>query len=156
MSDDIKLYPAWRQALQDMADAGMLKPGSVVTREWLTESFGITKPETIPEYERAQLEFLRQFSELREALLEDHLVMLRPVTGIGYEVVPPEQQTKRAVRDRMLTINREARKLSAELSFVDRAVLTDGARTENSNALAKLGALTSMLGRKKIERMEQQ
>lgn len=150
MSEDIKLYPAWRQALADMVDGGLLKPGSVITREWLTEHFGIKNPETIPEYERAQLDFLRQFSEMREALLEDHLVMLRPVIGIGYEVVPPEQQTRRAVSDRMHRINREARKLSAELSFVNREALSDSARADNSNALAKLGALSTMLGRKRI------
>jgi hypothetical protein len=147
--DELKLYPAWRQALQDMIEQKMLAPGSLITREWLTDRFGIKKPHTIAEYQKSELEFLRQFSDLREALLEDHSVMLRPNLGMGYEVIPPSRQTARAVNDRMRAIGREVRKLGAELSFIRVNELSDDERSANSDAQAKLGTLTQLLGRKR-------
>lgn len=141
--DAPKLYPAWRQAEADLLASG-LAHGSLITQEWLDAAFGLKPPKTIAEAERVQLVRLRQTQALRESLLENHRMMLRPVKGVGFTVIPPDQQTRVAVADRTREVKAAMVKLAREISHVDTSKLTDDQRKENTDAQAKLGALRAM------------
>lgn len=140
---EVKLHPAWRQALADLLLDG-LAPGSVIDKDWLNNAFGLTAPRTIAEAEKQRLLFLSMFSGLRTELLEQHRLMLRPVQGVGYEVIDPRRQTEVAQRDRFRTVRRELRHLVAELSFVQHDQLSPAQRQANSDALARVGVLAGM------------
>lgn len=148
-NDDFKAYPAWRQALKDLLAQG-LEPGSVIERDWLNQAFGIAEPTTIAEADKCRLVFLSMFSLLREELLEKHRLMLRPVPGLGYEVINPQMQTAVAQRDRYHAVRRELRALARELSFVQTDRLTDAQRQANSDALARVGILAGMARDKRL------
>ena len=145
MSDEAAptLYPAWRQAEADLLAQGVTY-GSLITREWLDAAFGIREPRTIAEAERAQLVRLSQTQALRDSLLQNHRMMLRPTKGVGFTVVPADQQTRVAMDDRTREVKSALSKLAREISHVDLTKLDDAQRKENTDAQAKLGALRSM------------
>ena len=145
-ADNIKLFPAWRQTLAELEQAG-IHAGQVISKRWLDERFGIREPLTIQEAERNRFIFLRSMTSLREALLEKHQYMLRSVPGVGYEIIPPERQTDVALRDRGEQIRRALQTLAIELTYIRADELTDEQRRQNTGALAKVGALAGMAGR---------
>lgn len=141
------LYPSWKQARKALKDEGLLAAGTVIPKDVLLNMLGINEATTIEQFQRNQFDFLREFDALRTSLLEDECVMLRAIPGIGYEVVPPEAQTGRAVQDRMHKVKKEVRKMCTELKHVQYDRLTDNQRTENANAIAKAGQFASMIRR---------
>jgi len=145
-----KMYPPWRQALVDVVAAG-IKPGDVLRKDWLLERFGINEPRTVAEAQQHHLQWLQAFSNFRDELLQKHRVMLRNVTGVGYEVIAPENQTKRALQDRGREVGLALQRMTAELTCIDADALTDEQRRENSDALAKVGALIAMKKTTQIE-----
>jgi hypothetical protein len=147
--EEPRLYPAWRQAEKDLLADGFTY-GSLVTKEWLDQAFGIAPPKTIQEFQKAELVRLSQFEDLRLSLLENHRILLAPVRGVGYSAVPPEKQTSTAVAMRTKEVKSALAKMAREISHVNLDKLNDAQRQENADAQAKLGALRSMF-RKRLK-----
>jgi len=144
MSHDPKMFPPWKQAEHELLQDD-IKPGQIITTEWLEERFGIKPATTIAQHDKNKLVFLRQFSDLRDSLLENHRLMLRAVIGIGYTVVQPENQTAVALKDRTAEVRRAMVKLAREISHVRTEQLSDEQRKENTDAIAKVGALRGLI-----------
>lgn len=144
--NDFPLYPAWREAQRQLRAAGRIRPGEQITRAELEAIFGIKPAQTIAQHEQNRLRFLQQFSDMRAALLQDDQAMLRPVSGVGWEIVPPQEQTQRAMDDRMRAIHRQIAMLSSEVSNIRADALSSADLAENANARAKVGQLAAMLG----------
>lgn len=142
--DEPKLFPAWRQAEVELLANGATY-GSLVTTDWLREAFGIKEAATVAQYQRNELVMLRQTQALSESLLENHRMMLVPVRGVGYTIVPPEKQTAVAMDRRTKEIKQALMKMAREISFVNVEKLTDAQRKENSDAQAKIGALRGLV-----------
>lgn len=142
-TDKIKLYPSWKQAMVDL-DVTEWKPGQIITRELLDVAFGIETPKTVAEAARAHQMFRHSFYNFRTEVLRTHQLMLRPVAGVGYEVIEPQHQTDVAMRSRGAEVASALRKLSAELTYVRANELTAAQRSANADALAKVGQLVAM------------
>jgi len=148
MSDqEPTLYPPWRQALHDLELSGM-QPGQVIEHAWLKERFGIKPPTTIAEAEKNAAIYWHFVRELRKHLLEKHLTMWRPIGGVGYRVVEPEEQTSTAMRDRGAEVMSALGRMMDEISYVQTDKLDDAARKANSDAVAKVGVLMGMVKKK--------
>lgn len=144
---ETKLSPAWRQAEKDLLNNG-LTYGSIIEQEWLDCAFGIQPPQTISQYQRNELIRLRQMQDLAASLLENHKMLLTPVRGIGHTVAHPAQQTQLALNKRGKEVRAALAKMARELSHINGNLLTDAQRTENTDALAKLGQLRSITRKK--------
>lgn len=149
--DSTKLSPAWRQAEADLLASG-LTYGSLIDHEWLDEAFGLKPAQTIAQHQRNELIRLRQMQDLQASLLENHKMMLTPVRGVGYSVVPPDKQTKIAMQRRGNEVRAALCKMAKELVNVNATLLNDTQRKENTDALAKLGQLRAMT-RKKLREL---
>lgn len=143
----LRLYPAWRQAEQDLLAMG-LRDGEVVSMEWLKAAFGIVDATDVAEHDRNRMLFNSQIGELKASLLEGHRIDLRLVDGVGYMVVPPDQQTERAMKDRGAEVTRSLVQLSRQLLFVRSEQLTEDQRRANADAQAKVGQLLAMTRRR--------
>jgi hypothetical protein len=141
--EEVKLYPAWRQAEAELLAAGTTY-GSIITDQWLHNVLGIKPAKTIPEHEENRLNLLEQVEQLRKSLLVNHRMMLRRAHKSGYLVVHPEKQTAVAVSSRTREVKNAMRKMAEEITHVETSLLSDASRQENSDAQAKLGALRSM------------
>lgn len=150
MSDEVRLFPAWRQAERDLLARG-LRDGEVIPMAWFRDAFGIPESDnntSIAEHERRRMLFNTLIGNLCESLLVDHATKLRLVPGVGYMVVPPDQQTRFALRDRGAEVLRAVGHLCREIQHVRLDQLTDSQRAENADALAKAGRLRQLLTRR--------
>lgn len=147
---ELRLSPPWKHALQVLIEQG-LKNGDVIRKEALVELLGLRAPITAEDQVRFQLDFMQQFTDLREELLEEHRIALRTMYGeSSYEVVPPSAQTELAVSDGMKEIRRSIRKTARMLAFVRHEELTDEQRKQNADAQAKTAMLASMVRQTKL------
>jgi hypothetical protein len=144
----VTLYPAWREAEKKLL-AAKVEFGAIISRAWLDEVLGIKPPKTVREVRDSDIERLQQITALRDSLLKNHCMMLDPIPGEGYKIVRPEEQTKVAMRKRSKEMKRAIKGLTAELTHVRTDLLSTEQRAENSNAIAKVGALKA-LSRKQL------
>lgn len=150
MSDDenLELYPSWRQALVRFREGGF-KAGDILPHTWLYEQFeceALNNPKiTWEEAQKLQLKLLSQFTPFREALLDQDQIDLQSVPGVGYELVPPADQSRRAVKDALREYEKTSRKAIARATNVNTAQLTAEQRREHADNLARLGMLRRML-----------
>lgn len=154
--DSIQLYPAWRQAITVLKQEDR-KEGEVLTYDWLYKNFSIEKPEpdkplTRKQHEKIELEFLSQFSQFRDTLLEENQIALRNIPGRGYEIMPSSAQTKWAYEEGLIEVRRGIRKAISRLANVNLGKLTADERRENADALAKTHMLETMTRPRRIER----
>jgi hypothetical protein len=141
-----KLFPAWKQALADVV-AAHIQPGQTINKDWLEQAFGIEPAQTVAQHEKNHHQFRHMFWRFRTELLEQHQLMLRPLAGVGYEVIEPQRQTEVAVKDRGREVAWALQKLTNELTHVRHEALTDDQRKQNADALAKVGQLAALAGR---------
>ena len=145
-----ELFPAWRQALKVLLERG-LENGDVLKKSELIALFGLKQPVTAEQQERFQLDFLRQFGELRDELLEEYRIALRTMFGeSSYEVVPPNDQTDLAMSEGDREIKRALRRQARTLAFVRHDELTDEERKKNADAQAKTAMLASMIRKPRL------
>jgi hypothetical protein len=149
---ELEVHPAWRQAIKDFLAANF-PPGHVVTFDWLYDAFKLKMPSeatTWGEASKTKLLFLSQFQNFSEHLLSEQTIALASVTGVGYRVLPPGDQTPWAEAEGRAELKRALRKLGRRISHVDRAKLTTGQLRENADAMARYSMLRGMT--KQIER----
>ena len=153
MTDDLdpglELYPSWRQALVRFREAG-LKFGDILLHTWLYEQFecdALNNPREISwdQAQKLQLKLLGQFTPFREALLDQDQIDLQSVPGVGYELVPPADQSRRAVKDTQKDVDKAMRKGVARATNVNTAMLTAEQRREHADNLARLGMLRRLM-----------
>lgn len=149
--DGMKLYPAWRQVESDLLARG-LKDGETIPMDYLRAGFGVEDPRDLNGLEAMQQQMLFNFAigELCQSLLENHRIKLRLVEGVGYMVIPPNEQTRLALKDRGAEIANALSKAVREVSFIRTEELTDDERRANADAQAKFGVLQTMV-RKKLQ-----
>jgi hypothetical protein len=142
---EFRLSPPWKHALRTLLDRG-LSNGDVIEKADLQQLFSLRDPVTAAEQERFQLDFMRQFTELREELLEEHRIALRTLHGErAYQVVPPADQTDLAMSEGLKEMRRAARRMARTLAFVRHEELTDEERRRNADAQAKAAMLAGMI-----------
>jgi hypothetical protein len=145
LDGELKLSPAWKHALRVLLDRG-IRDGQIIEKAELVDLFGLRQPQTAAEQERFQLDFMRQFLELRDELLEEHRLALRTMHGEGsYQVVPPNEQTDHAMTEGLREMRRAARKMARTLAFVRHEQLTDEERRKNADAQAKAAMFAGMI-----------
>lgn len=146
MSDELSLYPTWKQAARDFLEAAF-PPGSLITHAWLEEHFEMPAPAdpmTFKAFQTRQFEWLRNVDSLRTYLLEDHQIYLESIAGEGYRVVPPSEQTKVADGRFEREAARAFQRVTTALENVRVEQLTDAQRRENTDAVAKIAMLRGM------------
>lgn len=132
--------PAWKEAVERFMEQGF-KPGEPILHSWFYAAFGLLMPQecgSIHAAQQAQLRYLANMDGLKSALLEEHNIALRAVRGVGYEIVPPQDQTAWAMTEVRADLRRALRTGTARLAFIQADALTDDQRKENMDARAKL------------------
>lgn len=149
MSDEnVILYPAWKQAVQDFIEAGF-SPGDVIAHGWLAAHFGMpavgdAEKLTVTEYQARQFEWLGNIEALKKTLLEQHQICLVSIPGQGWRWVPPHEQTATAIQQFERDARKTFRTAGQRLKHIRIAELSDDQRAENVNAIAKISALRGM------------
>ena len=117
--------------------------GSIIPNEWFRTHFGLRAPESIAEADQMRMIYTQYMGAFRARMLIFHKMALRSKSGIGQEVVRPNEQTRWAMDDARHHIHSVMRKTRDRLTHVDTNQLSDAARKENTDAINRL----SFLGR---------
>ncbi|MFZ2306857.1 MAG: hypothetical protein WAW73_17825 [Rhodoferax sp.] len=146
-TDDLALFPQWKQAVQDFL--ATFTYGDLVPHEWLVEHFGMpplkdSQKLTAADFRRRQFDLLANTESFKHALLEQHQIFLQAVRGEGYRWSHPGEQTALATKEFERDAKRAFRSAGQRLRNVRLTELTDDQRRENTDAIAKVSALRGM------------
>ena len=150
MNDDcieVTQHPPWREALVRFIAAGYAA-GDLVTHDWLHEALGLVRPgpqTPLAVADGVRMEYLRQLTQLRQALLIDHKVDLASKPGVGYTVIPSHEQSARAGEEGQAEVNSALKRMQLRIVHVDFARLTSGQRQEAANDLARAAAMAAAI-----------
>lgn len=143
MNQELKLYPRWKQAVQDLLLAG-LTYGSRVEKSQLIDLCGLQLPTTIEEKDKFDLQLLNCISEIKDELLTQHRMLLATNNDGSYRVVRPEDQTAYVIDKGARALAKELQRMATGVQFVNADLLTDEQRKRNADAQAKVGLLAGM------------
>lgn len=145
MDGGVFILPIWRHSANLVAQNGF-PPGHVLTYEWLYDSFQIEMPTddmAAASADDLRWKFLSDFKNFERELLEIHLIAIRNVKGIGYEIVAPQDQTQWGFDSGIEGIKKAMHKAVTRVSYVDLDKLTPDQRKENADTKAKLAQIAS-------------
>lgn len=154
MLDDLdamtELYPVWKQALVRFKEAGFVY-GDIVPHDWFHEAFGLPSAAdqaklSVPQYQAVRLKRLGSFEPLQAALLNDHGIDLQTEPGVGYRLVHPRDQVRRAYEDGQRAIKKAIRDMTDRgVVNVNTGALTADERRANADIQARIGMLRGLL-----------
>ena len=136
-------YPRWKQVAADLLADG-LPDGKVIPRSLIADLLGLQEPRTAQEQRDHALRMMSAVGELKRELLERHSIHIRADGKGNLIVTPPEQQTDVVMRDGQRAMAKAMGAMSAGISFVRHAALSDEAKRKNADAQAKLATLAAM------------
>lgn len=150
-------YPAYKAAAEDILR--LYRPGDVITHDWLWEALQLQKPLPNTRYEeakQAELQYMKAFESLRAHILEEHRVCLQSIQSVGYQWVPPGEQTAATIQEFERLIGLALRKGVRNVVYIDHDSLSDDQRVANANAQAKLATFAAFKRRElRGERLKQ-
>jgi len=141
---ETSLFPAWKQAVKVLLGEG-LTFGSVVSRKRIADLCEVRPPNSIEDVRRYDLELLQCITEIKDALLTAHCMLLVSDNKGGYVVIAPESQTQYAVETGVKAIGREMKKMAMAVSFTKTELLSATDRAKNADAQAKISMLAGMV-----------
>jgi hypothetical protein len=157
-TDEVEARP-WQRAVKAFIRL-RAKPNQTIPLDWFIEEFELTIPTrgTVEDWTAFRFGWLGAFDKFRRELLEKHFIDLRPVKTKGYQVVPPNEQTRCAIEDGLKDVGRVLDKMNARILYVNHKALTKRERRENlealhrmhlmRQALTKRHALSGLIGRR--------
>jgi hypothetical protein len=156
MEQTTKKDPLWKQAVFDARRE--FSYGETITLEWLQDSFELRPPErgTKKEFQDYQFKFLAALEAFKTSMLENHKMYLKSARGIGYLIVEPDYQSEVAWSTMRKSVRKSLNKAHNALINVQVAMLSNNARRENTDKLAKLSLLNNYNGKVKCEKFKLQ
>ncbi len=141
-SDNVELYPPWREALEKFVQHGF-GYGDTVSKEWLEHAFGM-KPIagnevcTYDQFKERAFLFMNNLEPMKEALRTDYQMDLVATFRESYLIIQPKDQAARAMRDMQKRIAREIKKALSRVQNVNTGMLTSEERQQYIDALTKV------------------
>lgn len=138
-TNSLPLDPPWRQAVEDAA--AMFDYGDPIEREWLMDAFMIEPATTVADVDKKSFEWLQSYIPFRDTMLEVHKKALRPLPGLGYEVVLPGEQTDYGKRQFQGKVKRAYERYRSTIVNVEITRLNQEQAQHNAEEQAKLAAV---------------
>lgn len=144
-----ELYPGWKEAVRavselvDSSDTGEV----LLTHKWLHDTMRLQMPTPSTPHAQAtkmQWTYLAHVQRMEKALLRDHQIALRSEKSVGYMTLRPTEQTPHAMRELKQGLAKLIRDTHETVTNVRTHALSDGEKTENHNAQARVAALRQM------------
>lgn len=143
----LQLHPAWRQAVKTIVESAF-PWGHILTFEWLYQALDIPMPtpETpLGAAQRTELQFLGSFKRMEKALLEEHQIALKNLIGIGYVLMPPQEQADWGYAETLRETRRAVQKGFRRVTCLRLNELSDAQRASASDKAATLANLSHLL-----------
>jgi hypothetical protein len=139
-SDNVKLHPIWRQAVQDFL-ATDPQPGDAVTRQQLEAWFEMTRPTrgTYNEIRDYELRFLATRDRFCDELLRKHQVQFgeKERDEDGWRVLAPGEVAKFTRRQSERELKKALRRQRERLAHTDLSGLTPEQQRDHAETLVR-------------------
>ena len=148
METQTKLYPNWKQAVKDAVH--QFEYGDVITFEWIYVNFEMVPPKlaTPKKWQEYQLTFMAAMANFKSMLLEEHKMYLQNVRGEGYLIVMPGDQSDLSFKKMSKGVIKHIKKGYVSLINVNYNKLTMDERRVNSDKLAVIASLKTIVQRR--------
>lgn len=146
-----------KQMVIDGFEASGLSYGDIINHSdvdgWSNIEFpdlsGVSGDEQRKLITKFQLDKLGVMDALRDHLLTERMMYLESISGTGYRIVEPAQQTEAAVRKGIRQIQNGLRHATKGVEQVNTAMLDTREREYNASVKARLSGLARMIGKKR-------
>jgi len=148
MKTQVKLFPDWKQAVDDAISE--FTYGGFISKQWLYDHLNMHPPKqtNFEEYEKFTIAFMSAMANFKGLLLEEHKMLLKNVRGKGYVIVIPKHHTGIAFNTMKSGLVKHIKKGYTAMTNINYNLLTTEERQQNSDKLATLSSLNSMMRRR--------
>ena len=131
-------------------DAGNFSYGDEIGHEWIASAAGLeypklqdmkTQTQLKKAVDRHQLARMAAIEALRDYALVERRMYLLSVSGRGYRIVHPKDQTDAALRYGMKQVSRGFERIASGVSNINTHLLTHEERARNASVQAKVANL---------------
>jgi len=140
---ELRLFPAWKHAVQTLIDSG-LTYGSTVTKDQIIDLCELDIPVTVDQKDAFDLRLMAAICNIKDALLEGHRMMLVSNRDGSYRVIAPKEQTAYTIENFTRTVAKEFQRAAMGTQYVNASLLDETQRKQNADAQAKLSMLAGM------------
>lgn len=123
--------------------------GDTISHEWLKVYLEIPEPETLSDVQRVQFLLLSRVEDFKRQLLEEHRLALESVRGVGYRIVPPNDQAAFAVTEAAKLIQKGIEKGMELLEHARHDEMDESARKRHVDAHIKMAGLQQIATQKR-------
>jgi hypothetical protein len=93
---------------------------------------------------RQRFRVLQAFDGFSHKLLVDFMMALRPIRGVGYQIIPPREQTDHGFDVLRGAVGKALHKCEEVITCINTRELTQAEMRHNAEQRAKLGSLRAM------------
>ena len=117
----------------------------IVTHEFLKFILKVPEPQHLDQVQAIQFMLLSRVEEFKKCLLEDHHIALASIRGIGYCIVPPDEQALFAITEAAHYIRKGLRTGMNLLEYARIEEMTETARKRHLDTQIKMTGLHTIV-----------
>ena len=139
----------WLQNAIDLFDSSNFGHGDEITHNWLKHALQIPKPQTLEDAERISLLRLQRVEAFKDYLLSQRQMALKSTQGVGYHIIPPNQQARYAAEILVKSIRSATNKSSRLLEHTDFDKLNEEDRRKHVDTEIRIRSVSEIFTRER-------
>ena len=143
----MQLFPAWREAAKLFLEEEF-NANDIIEHAWFFENLGLEQPtEIMPkhQFDTIQLAYMANMEQLKEFLLQEKKICLVSVWGIGYRILPSQEQAEYAEKALHTKLQKNMRKAVSRLVNTSLDQLDVRERQVHADTMARVAGLRVLL-----------
>lgn len=126
-------------------DEDDLKDGDMLTHEWMAWALDIPAVTSLEQVKQNQFLVMERVEEFKNYLLTDRKIALETCRGIGYRIVPPNDQARHAAYESMRMVKRGLEKGIKIITNTRTEELSNDERKTHTDAEVRLIGIAGMM-----------
>ena len=145
----ISTLDAINKAINKLDDEEMLVNNRILTHSYIEDALEIPEAVTIKDDRENRMMLLERFTALRDYLLTERKIALKSLQGIGYQVIPPNEQAEYAAELSSKLIKKAIQKGSELMENTRTEELFSSDRKRHFDAQVKMQGINSIISRER-------
>lgn len=126
-------------------DAEEMKDGDMITHDWMAWALEIPAVTDIEDVKQNQFLVMERVEEFKNYLLTERKIALETCRGIGYRIVPPNEQARHAAYESMRMVKRGLEKGMKIITNTRTEALSVDERKTHTDTEIRLAGVAGMM-----------